>query len=210
MKKTLIAIGAGLLAITGIGLAFYYLVWRPKHPKLKEGDRCTTGDGKSGTIQNGQCVPVDGIAPPKPPVTSEIPSQLGLRSTQVNESDTAPASLGSFSSNVSESNLYLFHILSSAVKVKSLIHFVTGFATNCQQNIWYNDTLYTYIGTRTDASGNKTCYYKFIKAILPNELKIAVSVLPCTQFKYYLSGVEYLYNKSSLEQGIAYCYYKKQ
>lgn len=210
MKKILI-IGGIILAVIGVlWLAYYYLIYKPAHPDIKEGERCTTDDGKIGSVKNGVCVPVPSTTVPPP--LSELPftPPIGFRSTKVNESDTASVSLGVFN-QLAEATVSSFNILASPVKVTTFIHYETNFSNGCPQYIWYQQALYTKIGEKIDStSGIKTCYYGFNKSVLPNELKIMVSTLPCTQFKYYLSGVEYSYSKSTQEQGIAYCYYNKQ
>lgn len=208
--KRIIIIGVIILAIIGLSVAYYYWIYKPAHPDIKEGDGCTTDDGKIGTIQNGACVPVSST--PAPPSISELPfiPPIGFRSTKVNGSDTSSASLGIFN-QISESTLSLLNILPAPVKVTQFIHYETNFSNGCPQYIWYQQALYTKMGEKTDStSGIKTCYYRFNKSVLPNELKIMVSTLPCTQFKHYLSGVEYSYSKSTQELGNNYCFYYKQ
>jgi hypothetical protein len=208
MIRTLLTI-AGFLAL--IALAYYVFVVVPNRNKPKEGDACKTPDNLDGTIQGGVCVSgrPQGNNPP-PPIAQEIPLNpgLGIHSLQVNESDASAGSLAF--TGLAESNLAVFNILGAAVAVKPFIHFTTNFSNTCPQYVWYSKALYRYIGTVTNTSGIKTCYYKFDKAIFPSELKVMVSALPCSAFKYYLSGVEYAYSGSETKQGLNYCIYKKQ
>lgn len=168
--------------------------------------------------------PDSGIKPPPLPFNSdsEPPNvtehQLALPSLAVKESDVSEAANPStYFSLLIDTNVNSYNIHTTTDKVKPLIHFVTSFNKKCPPYIWYNYGLYSYLSEQTDAQGNKTCYYKFDKSVLPDELKIRISMPPyqCSQFKYYLSGIEYKFKEAKVVPGGIggakyFCIYEKQ
>jgi len=154
--------------------------------------------------------PGDYQPPPRPisPNNTGLPDvseqELSLPSLSVKESDVVEAvNPSTYFTGLFDTNVNSYNIHTSPDKVKPLIHYVTSFNKKCPPYIWYNYGLYSYRSEQTDSQGNKTCYYKFDKSVLPAELQIRISIPPyqCSQFKYYLSGVEYKFKKSKVVPG---------
>lgn len=141
-------------------------------------------------------------------------------STLVNSSDVIAASFPStYFDYVTDQNLTSHNIFTSQLSaVPSSIHYTSAFnnTNSCSQYIWYKKFLYVLVNTNTDNQGNKTCYYKLDKSVLPGNLKVQSTSTPanCLAYVYYLSGVQYKFHKATTENGLTgtkhYCNYAKQ
>lgn len=193
---------AVILAVAGV--LYWIFVGAPaKKPSVQSVPRpINPNSGQSSGVED---------APP-------TPTTLGFNSTKVALTDVAPASNpNSLFISANESNVASYNIFTYAVFGKGFIHYDTNFSTSCPPYLWYKKSYYSLLGSNTDASGVKTCYYKLDKNVLPQQLKVQSLTPPyaCTEFKYYVSGVEYVFDKAVAEgTGLAgtkhYCLYNKK
>lgn len=210
---------AGLLFIGGIIALWYYFVYIPENSGgtgIKDGDACKTTDGKDGKISAGICVAntTNNILPA--PVATPVITPLGKGSTLITTG--ASQDTTQFGYAIKEGNLASYNLLTSAGSNPKLIHFTVPFNQTCYASIWYKSWLYYYRGFTQDANtGMKTCYYGTDKNRMWKELLVQTPVSgTCSNFKLYLSGVEYRFTEIRLigiDQYIGnvnFCVYKKQ
>lgn len=215
MKFVGIVAGSVLLLV----ILYYVFIGSSDNKAKGEGTSCKTDDGKDGIITGGTCVPPrvipDNSNPNFNPNPTPVPLPLGTGSTSVNIADTAQAVINY--TGMTEDNISSYNVLTSAGSNPNRIHYVTGFSSQCPQYVWYKNWLYSYRGTESDQNGNKTCYYGIDKSVLPASLEIQILTSnTCTNFKVYVSGIEYKYDKTiqkpaTLSSGMkSYCVYVKQ
>lgn len=194
-----------LAVILGVGVLLYWLL--VGSPAKKPSEQSVP---KPINPNSGQPSGVEDA--PAPPTT------LGFNSTKVASTDVTPAlNPNGLFINANESNMASYNILTYPVLGKGFIHYDTKFSASCPLYVWHNKSYYSLLGANTDESGVKTCYYKLDRNILPQQLKIQSLTPPysCTGFKYYVSGVEYVFNKAVAEgAGVSgtkhYCLYNKK
>lgn len=189
-----------IVVLAILGAIFYFGFYKKKTDVLGgTGDTTDNGDngGNGNTFDSGQ-----------------INTGLGFRSVKITSGATTAQDPSTFFNNIPLSNVASYNVRTSSLAVnQKRIHFDLSFNDSCQKYIWYNNILYTFIGSKTDdATGAKTCYYEFRKESLPAKIQISVPSGPCSVYNYYLGDVRYQYRElyNIPNTALYFCIYDKK
>lgn len=201
-KKVIFFIVVGVV-IVAAGIAAYFLFFSDD---TDEGNN-TGGNTGGGTGNSGA-----GSLNINPNATA---IGLGYGSTAVNQADTVGIAGADFT-GLTEDNIKSRNVLTAAGSNPAKIHFTVAFNASCPAFVWYKNWLYAFDqSVQNSNTGIKTCYYSVKPSTLPAQLLVmAPTQGDCTNFKLYISGVEYKYvEKTSIVTGLGfpklYCVYKK-
>lgn len=228
-------LGKIVLAIVVLGLL--YLAYRLIFKKPEDGTACDSdNDGvNDGVFLDGVCVKNEGGGQTFDPlglgnvnVGGGISVNPALNSVRVSKSlVSAGQNPSSYFNNVLQSNMSSFNILTSATSNPEYIHFGTNFDSQCPQYVWYKKWLYVFVRENVVASttssegesGEKNCYYRVDRNILPMELRVILSnpANSCPALTLFLSGAKYNYMEKRVEPPVSAggpprmsCVYRKQ